>query len=251
MELDVSGKRTLITGASSGLGAQFARTLARSGARVALAARRTDKLAALADEIGAAGGQVICIPLDVADPQSISQCIAAVQQEWGGLDVVVNNAGITDIKPAIAYEAADFDSILDVNLRGAFLVAQQAALVMRENGGSIINIASILATRQAMHVSAYAISKAGVVQMTKVLALEWARYKIRVNAIAPGYVETAMNEGFWDTQAGKAMMQRIPQRRVGQPQELDAPLLLLACDASSYMTGSVIVVDGGHSIASI
>lgn len=251
MQLDLTGKRVLVTGASSGLGARFATVLARGGAKVAIAARRVDRLATLADELGSQGCAVEALAMDVGDPASIAAAVERLERTWGGIDVLVNNAGVTSIKPALDYTVEDFDSIVDVNLRGAFLVAQQVARVMRHTGGSIINIASILGLRQTGQVSAYAISKAGVVQMTKVLALEWARYGIRVNALAPGYIETELNEAFWQTEAGKAMIARIPQRRLGSAPDLDAPLLLLASDASSYMTGSVIVIDGGHSVSTL
>lgn len=253
MRLDVTGKRILVTGASSGLGAHFARVLANGGARVAIAARRTERLEDLAAELAAESAEVTPFALDVGDPASIVEGIAALAADWGGIDVLVNNAGIASTKPAIDYAAEDFDSIVDVNLRGAFLVARHVAQVMRDggNGGSIINIASILGLRQAGHVAAYAISKAGVVQMTKILALEWARFGIRVNALAPGYIQTELNEQVWETKSGQAMIQRIPQRRLGRPEELDASLFLLASDVSTYMTGSIVVIDGGHSVSTL
>lgn len=256
MKLDVAGKRVLVTGASSGLGAHFARILAQGGARVAIAARRLDRLEALEQELAGISDDVTVVELDVADPASIVRSMAELVATGGGIDVLVNNAGVTGVKAAIDYTVEDFDSIIDVNLRGAFLVAREAAQAMRkssagQSGGSIINIASILGLRQAGHVAAYAISKAGVVQMTKLLALEWARYGIRVNALAPGYIETELNDGFWSTDAGKALIGRVPQRRLGQAHELDAPLLMLASDASSYMTGSIIVIDGGHSVSGL
>jgi NAD(P)-dependent dehydrogenase (short-subunit alcohol dehydrogenase family) len=253
MRLDVTGKRILVTGASSGLGAHFARVLARGGARVAIGARRTERLEDLATELAAEGAEVVSFALDVGDQTSISDGIAALAADWGGIDVLVNNAGIASTKPAIDYAVEDFDSIVDVNLRGAFLVARHVAQAMRDygTGGSIINIASILGLRQAGQVAAYAISKAGVVQMTKVLALEWARFGIRVNALAPGYIQTELNERVWETESGQAMLKRIPQRRLGRPEELEAPLLLLASDASTYMTGSILVIDGGHSVSTL
>lgn len=256
MKLDVKGKRVLITGASSGLGAHFAQVLAQGGARLAIAARRRDRLEALEQELAGICDDITVIEMDVADPDSISRSFGDLTATWGGIDVLVNNAGITSVKAAIDYTVEDFDAIIDVNLRGAFLVARDVANVMRtdrsgQSGGSIINIASILGLRQAGHVAAYAMSKAGVVQMTKLLALEWARYGIRVNALAPGYIETDLNDGFWSTPAGQSLIGRVPQRRLGQAHELDAPLLMLASDASSFMTGSIIVVDGGHSVSGL
>ena len=252
MKLDISGKRVLITGASSGLGAHFAQVMAREGARVAMAARRIDRLEVAAGALREAGADVTTIALDVACPDSIDQAVNGLVGLWGGIDVLVNNAGVTRTKPAMDYNVADFDDIVDVNLRGAFLVAQRVGRAMRDQaGGSIVNVASILGLRQAGQVASYAISKAGIVQLTKVLGLEWARHGIRVNALAPGYLETELNEEFWQTAAGQAMIKRIPQRRLGALQDLDAPLLLLSSEASSYMTGAVIVVDGGHTVSTL
>ncbi|KQM21981.1 SDR family NAD(P)-dependent oxidoreductase [Novosphingobium sp. Leaf2] len=255
MKLDVTDKRVLITGASSGLGAHFAHVLAAGGARVAIAARRRDRLDTLARELTGTAAEVSVLELDVADPGSIARAMTELAEAWGGVDVVVNNAGVTQTRPAIDITADDFDAVLDVNLRGAFLVAREAARIMRRDGkgdgGAIINIASILGLRQAGHVTSYAISKAGVVQMTKQLALEWARFGIRVNALAPGYIETELNADFWGTDAGKALIARIPQRRLGRLDELDAPLLMLASDASRFMTGSIIVIDGGHAVSGL
>ncbi|MFA7588085.1 MAG: glucose 1-dehydrogenase [Novosphingobium sp.] len=252
MTLDISGKRVLITGASSGLGAHFAQVMAREGARVAMAARRIDRLEVAAGALREAGADVTTIALDVACPDSIDQAVNGLVGLWGGIDVLVNNAGVTRTKPAMDYNVADFDDIVDVNLRGAFLVAQRVGRAMRDQaGGSIVNVASILGLRQAGQVASYAISKAGIVQLTKVLGLEWARHGIRVNALAPGYLETELNEEFWQTAAGQAMIKRIPQRRLGALQDLDAPLLLLSSEASSYMTGAVIVVDGGHTVSTL
>lgn len=247
-------KAVFITGASSGIGAHLARVSADCGARVAMAARRVEDLRAMEAELltrGAAG--VLSLRLDVADEINARDAFRAAQEKFGGLDVLVNNAGVAAGNMAIDMKISEFDSILDVNLRGAFILAQEAARAWREQkrGGAIINIASVLGFRQAGGVSAYAMSKAALVQMTKVLALEWARYGIRVNAIAPGYFDTPMNEGYFSSEAGKTMIKRIPMRRVGDLGDLDGPFLLLATEASRFMTGAIIPVDGGHLVNSL
>jgi NAD(P)-dependent dehydrogenase (short-subunit alcohol dehydrogenase family) len=245
---DLSGKRVLVTGASSGLGSHFARTLAAQGAHVILAARRVQALERITSDILTCGGSAEPIILDVADPGSIARLV----EQIGRLDVLINNAGVTREVRALDTSEADWDAVIAVNLKGMFLMAQFAARLMREAGsGAIVNIASILGLRQAGGVLAYAVSKAGVIQMTKTLALELARFGIRVNALAPGYISTELNSSFWDGDAGKALINRVPMRRLGQPAELDGPLLLLASDASRFMTGSVVVADGGHLVSSL
>jgi len=240
----LKGKRALVTGASSGLGAHFAHLLAAHGAEVVIAARRVGALDALAEKIGTVGA-VHCVALDVTDTTSRAGLAEAV----GPIDILINNAGVAREGAALRHPEEDWDAVMDTNLKGLFYVAQALAPGMRERGGgSIINVASILGLRQAGGVVSYAVSKAGVIQLTKALALEWARYGIRVNALAPGYFETEINSGFWETEGGKALIQRIPQRRLGQLEDLDGPLLLLASDASRYMTGSVLTVDGGHLV---
>ncbi|SMX44152.1 SDR family NAD(P)-dependent oxidoreductase [Actibacterium lipolyticum] len=250
MNQNLSGKTILVTGASGGLGLHFARTLAADGAHVILAARRLDKVEAAAKEIAESGGSASAVALDVTDKASIDVAFAGPA---ANVDAVVNNAGISIAGAALDLTEEDFDAVIDTNLKGVFLVAQAAARAMntRGQGGSIVNIASVLGLRVAGHLSSYCASKAGVVQMTKALALEWARYGIRVNAICPGYFQTEINAGFFDTPAGEAMMKRIPQRRIGQLSDLDAPLKLLCSDGSGYMTGSVIAVDGGHLVSSM
>ena len=242
----LKGRKALVTGASSGLGAHFAQVLAAQGAEVTLGARRLAELQGVYEKITSGGGQAHAIRLDVTDAASVAEVCAEP------FDIVVNNAGISAAGPAMDYSEADWDRTMDTNLKGAFLVSQAAAQKMKDNGGgSIINIASILGLRVAGAVAAYATSKAALVQMTKATALEWARYGIRVNALCPGYIETPLNADFFATDAGQALIKRIPQRRLGRLQDLDGPLLLLASDAGAYMTGSEIAVDGGHLVSSL
>jgi len=249
----VAGKRIWVTGASSGLGRHFATLLAASGAEVAVSARRVDRLQDLVKETRAAGNVVLPFPCDVTDPVSIDQAAKGVRMGLGGLDVLINNAGTAGGGPMVATPVNEIDRILDTNLRGALLVAQAAARLMIEGGrgGAIVNIASILGFRVSPGVAPYVASKAGLVRATEALALEWARHGIRVNAIAPGYFATEINEGFLDSEAGQATLKRIPQRRIGTPSDLDAVLLLLAGDAAPYMTGATIPVDGGHLCSSL
>ncbi|EAU43087.1 Short-chain dehydrogenase/reductase SDR [Fulvimarina pelagi HTCC2506] len=248
MHFDLSGRTALVTGASSGLGEHFARVLAKAGAEVTLAARRLDALKENVDAIAGEGGKAKAVELDVTDEASVAKIFAN-----GPFDIVVNNAGVTLTHPAIKVEEAEWDKVVDTNLKGAFLVAQAAAKAMKEaeRGGSIVNIASILGLRVAGGVMPYSVSKAGLIQMTKAMALEWARYGIRVNALCPGYIETPLNADFFASEAGKALIKRIPQRRLGQNADLDGALLLLSSDAGAYMTGSELVVDGGHLVSSL
>lgn len=250
---DLAGRAALVTGASSGLGRHFALTLARAGAKVALAARRTDRLEDLRREIAAGGGEAVAIPLDVTDSASVTAAVADAGGRLGPLRVLVNNAGVVVSRGALEATEADWDGVVGTNLKGAWLVAQAAARHMAGHGqgGSIVNIASIAGLRVAGDLSAYAASKAGLMHLTRALALELARHKVRVNAIAPGYIETELNRGFFASRAGEALVKRIPQRRLGRAEELDGALLLLASDAGSYMTGSTLVVDGGHLQSSL
>lgn len=243
----LSGKIALVTGASGGLGAHFARRLAACGAEVMIAARRADAMAEVAAAIMAAGGRCSTVVLDVGDAGSIAAL------DLSRVDILVNNAGVVRDAPLLDQQEADWDAVIDTNLKGMFLMTQAVAgaMKLRGKGGSIINIASILGLRQAGAVLPYAVSKAGAIQMTKASALELARYGIRVNALAPGYLATDLNAEFWESDAGRAMLRRIPQRRLGRLEDLDGPLMLLASDLSAYMTGSVITVDGGHLVSSL
>jgi NAD(P)-dependent dehydrogenase (short-subunit alcohol dehydrogenase family) len=249
----LAGRHVLVTGASSGLGQHFSRLAARCGAHVTVGARRRDRLDVLVGELRAAGAaEVAALDLDVTDEASVS---VALQQAAAArpIDVLVNNAGISEGSPAIDLDQALFDAVIDTNLRGVWLMSQGAAKLWRESkrGGVIVNIASILSFRVTGSVPAYAASKAAVLQLTKALGLEWARYGIRVNALAPGYIETELNADFFASEAGQAMIRRIPTRRLGKPEDLDGAFLLLATDASGWMTGASIAVDGGHLVSSL
>ncbi len=251
MELRVDGKRALITGASSGFGRHFAMTLAKAGADVAIAARRVDRLDDLAGEIRETTGRAVhAVALDLADTGTISACAESTIRQLGGIDLLVNNAGTVVPKPSLKQTEADWDSVLDVNLKGAFFMAQAAARAMadQESGGAIVNISSLLAERVSKSEISYCVSKAGLSHMTRALAYEWAKYGIRVNAIAPGYVETDLNRAFLQSDAGQAMKKNLPIRRFGTPEDLDGALLYLCSGASSWTTGTVLTVDGGHAL---
>lgn len=243
----LTGKTALVTGASSGLGAHFARVLAGHGVIVTLAARRMDPMVALTAEITAAGGTAEALGLDVGDTDAVERVLSGRR-----FDILVNNAGIGDAGSALEQTTAQIDAMLDVNLKGAFHVARAVAAGMRDaGGGAIVNIASILAHRVTARTAAYAASKAGLLHLTRALALEWARHGIRVNALCPGYIETPINADFFATEAGATLIRRIPQRRLGRPEDLDGALLLLVSDAGRYITGADIVVDGGHLVTSL
>lgn len=246
----LKGKRAIVTGASGGLGNHFARTLAKAGAGVALAARRLGRLQALREEIEASGAKAYVVELDVTDVRSVTAGIAAAAQALGGVDILINNSGITVTKPALEQDEDDWRRVIDTNLTGAWNVAQACArqMVTQGTGGIIVNIASIAGQRVAGQIPGYCASKAGLIQLTKALALEWARHGIRVNALAPGYIETDINRDFFATAAGEALLKRVPQRRLGKPEDLDGALLLLAGEAGRFMTGSVVTVDGGHMV---
>jgi NAD(P)-dependent dehydrogenase (short-subunit alcohol dehydrogenase family) len=249
----LQGRCVLVTGASSGLGAHFAGLLADAGARVWLAARRTDRLQALQSELRARGHRVDSIALDVTAGERVAAAFDAMAAADALPDVVINNAGVGLGTPALETSEADWDQVLDTNLKGAWLVATEAArrLVAAGRAGSIVNIASILGERVGASVAPYAASKAALVHLTKALALEWARHGIRVNALAPGYIVTDINREFLASEPGEKMRKRIPQRRFGEPGDLDGPLLLLASDAGRYMTGALLAADGGHLVSGL
>jgi len=244
---DVSKEIILITGASQGLGRQFARTLSAHGAAVVLAARQTAKLKSLEEEIRAKGGRAAAVQMDVTDIASIGKAIDIAEAALGPVSVLVNNAGIAIEKLAVDQTEADWDSVINANLKGAYFLATEMArrMIARKQEGNIVNIASVLGFGVMKFLSPYTISKAGIIQATKVMALELAGNRIRVNALAPGYIDTEMNHDFWSTPAGEKLAKRIPQRRVGAESDLDGAIMLLASSASRYMTGSVVTVDGG------
>ncbi len=253
VNFSLEGKVVMVTGASSGFGQRFAPVLARCGAKLVVAARRRDPLLALEEEIENDGGRCLAVTMDVTDRSSIVAAFDQAEAAFGCVDVIVNNAGIGLSAPFLKVSELDWDRVMDTNLKGAFMVAQEGANRMNQQGkhGSIINIASVLGLRVTSHLSHYSASKAGLVQLTKSMALELATYGIRVNAICPGYILTDINREFFETEAGKRMIGRVPQKKLGEIDDLLGPLVLLASDASRYMTGSVLSVDGGHAVSSL
>jgi NAD(P)-dependent dehydrogenase (short-subunit alcohol dehydrogenase family) len=250
---DLTGEVAIVTGASSGIGRHLATLLGAAGAKVALAARRVALLDELAHEIAAARGEALPIACDVTSGDSVAAAVAAAENGLGPLSLLVNNAGVVVSKPLFEHNEEDWDYVIDTNLKGAWLMARQFArhLVERRRPGRIINISSVLASRTIGRVPAYCAAKAGLTHLTHVLAMELARYGILVNALAPGYVETDFNRAFFQTKAGKALIGRIPLKRLSRPEDLDGAMLLLASPAGAYITGAVIAVDGGHGVAAI
>lgn len=251
---DLSGRIALVTGASSGLGKHFAGILSDAGAKVVLAARRTDRLEALAAEIEAKGGEALAVSMDVTKADTIQAALAATIEKFGApADVIVNNSGLSREGWFTSMEEADFDLVMDTNTKGVWLVARTFAGALAKSGkpGSMINIASVAGKRVGYTMAAYCASKAACEHMTRAMAIEMARYGIRVNAIAPGYFETEINDSFLASDEGELMRKRIPMRRFGEHEELSGPLLLLASEAGSFMTGATVVVDGGHMWGSL
>jgi NAD(P)-dependent dehydrogenase (short-subunit alcohol dehydrogenase family) len=250
---DLAGEAALVTGASSGIGRHLAQLLAAAGAKVALAARRADQLAEAAREIEADGGVAEPFPCDVTRAASVSETVAAAELRFGALSILVNNAGVVTAKPLFEHTEADWDYVLDTNLKGAWLMAREfaARLVRSKRPGRIVNIASVLGSRTIARVPSYCAAKAGLIHLTRVLAMELAPHGILVNALAPGYVETDFNREFLRSEPGRKLIGRVPLRRVGQVDDLDGAMLLLASPAGAYITGAVIAVDGGHAVAAI
>lgn len=249
----LDGRAALVTGGSRGLGLSMARTLARAGAKVVLAARDEAKLAEAAELVRAEGGEVATVAMDVTVRDSVTAGVAAAEAALGPIRVLVNNSGIAVTKRLLDVDEDDWRRVIDTNLTGAWFVAQETACRMAAHGqgGSIVNISSLIGIRPMRHVIGYNASKAGLLQLTRVMAMELARNGIRVNALAPGYFETEMNLEFIETPGFQAMIERIPQRRLGREGDLDGPLLFFASDASRYVTGDIMLVDGGHNVAAI
>lgn len=248
--MDLKGSVAVVTGASGGLGAHFARLLAREGAAVAITARRVDRIQALADEIGASGGRAIALPLDVADAHAIAPALDRAQEALGTADILVNNAGVGGEGLALDLSIEEFDATFAVNVRGPFVAAREAARRMIAAGveGRIVNIASIASHTVLPGLSAYCSSKAAVAMLTRSLAREWARRGIAVNALCPGYIETDINADWWPTEGGQRQLKGFPRRRLMQAQDLDAAFLMLAGPAARAITGSVITIDDGQSL---
>ena len=256
--IDLSGRVAFVTGASSGLGAQFARTLAKAGAGVVLASRRIEKLKDLRARIEGEGGDAHVIELDVTDHDSIKSAVAHAETEMGSIDILVNNSGVSTTQRLQDVTPDDFDFIFDTNVKGAFFVAQEVGKRMLARsqgaapgsftGGRIINIASMAGLKVLPQIGAYSMSKAAVVQMTKAMALEWGRFGINVNALCPGYIDTEINHHHWATEQGQKLMAMLPRKRVGQPQDLDALLVMLASDQSHFVNGAVIAADDGFAV---
>lgn len=253
--IDLSGRVAMITGASSGLGLQFARTLAHAGAAVVLAGRRVERLKDLRSEIEAAGGDAHVVSLDVTSVDSIRAAVAHAETEVGSIDILINNSGVSSAERLLDVTEESFDHVFGTNTRGAFFMAQEVARRMLARvkgnapgvfaGGRIINIASAAGLRTVPQIGVYCMSKAAVIHMTRVMAVEWGRYGITTNAICPGYIHTEINEDHWETEAGQKLIRMLPRQRVGQPQDLDALLVMLCSAQSDFINGAVISADDG------
>jgi NAD(P)-dependent dehydrogenase (short-subunit alcohol dehydrogenase family) len=255
--IDLSGRVAFVSGASSGLGAQFAKTLSRAGAAVVLASRRVDKLKALRAQIDGEGGDAHVIELDVTRIDAIKSAVAHAETEVGSIDILVNNAGVSVAQRLQEVDEDTYDYLFDTNVKGAFFVAQevgkrmlaraQGAAPGNYTGGRIVNIASVAGLKAQPNLGAYGMSKAAVVQMTQAMAQEWGRFGINVNAICPGYIDTDINHHHWKTETGQKLIQTLPRKRVGQPQDLDALLVMLCSDQSHFINGAIISADDGFS----
>jgi len=256
--IDLSGRVALVTGASSGLGEQFARTLAKAGAAVVLAGRRTDRLKTLRAEIEGQGGDAHVVTLDVTDPDSIKSAVAHAETEMGTIDILINNSGVSTTQKLVDVTPDDYDFVMDTNTRGAFFVAQEVGkrMIARSRGaapgtftgGRIVNIASMAGLRVLSQIGVYAMSKAAVIHMTRAMALEWGRFGINVNAICPGYIDTEINHHHWQTEAGQKLVQMLPRKRVGDPKDLDTTLLMLCANESHFINGAIIQADDGFGL---
>ena len=257
-EIDLSGRVAFVTGASSGLGEQFARTLAAAGAGVVLAARRVERLKTLRAEIESQGGDAHVVELDVTDPDSIKAAVAHAETEMGAIDILINNSGVSSTQKLTDVKPEDFDFVMGTNTRGAFFMAQEVAkrMIARSKGeapgtftgGRIVNVASMAGLRVLSQIGVYCMSKAAVVHMTRAMALEWGRYGINVNAICPGYIDTEINHHHWQTEQGKKLIDMLPRKRIGQPQDLDSVLMMLVANESHFINGAIIQADDGFAV---
>ncbi len=257
-EIDLSGRVALVTGASSGLGAQFAKTLAKAGAAVVLASRRVDKLKDLCSEIEADGGDARAVQLDVTNTASIKAAVAHAETEMGSIDILVNNSGVSTTQRIQDVGEEDYDFVFNTNTKGAFFVAQEVGKRMLARakgtapgtftGGRIVNIASMAGLKVLPQIGVYCMSKAAVIHMTKAMAVEWGKYGINVNAICPGYIDTEINHHHWQTEQGQKLVQMLPRKRIGKPEDLDALLLMLCSDQSHFVNGAVIAADDGFGV---
>ena len=257
-QIDLSGRVAFVTGASSGLGAQFARTLSRAGAGVVLAARRVEQLKTLRAELESEGGDAHVVRLDVNDHDSIKSAVAHAETEMGTIDILVNNSGVSTSQKLVDVMPADFDHVFNTNTRGAFFVAQEVGkrMIARSRGaapgtftgGRIVNIAAMAGLRAFSQIGVYAMSKAAVVHMTRAMALEWGRFGINVNALCPGYIDTPLNHLHWQSESGQRLIQMMPRKRVGKPADLDAALMMLCSNESSFVNGAVLAADDGFGL---
>jgi NAD(P)-dependent dehydrogenase (short-subunit alcohol dehydrogenase family) len=256
MRTNLKEKVAFVTGASSGLGARFARVLAANGALTVLAARRVERLKDLRAEIEAEGGAAHVVEADVTQRASIQAAVDQAEREVGPIDILVNNSGVSTTQRLVDVTTVDFELVMDTNVKGAFFVAQEVAqrMIARSKGqadfrGRIVNIASVAGLQVLPQIGLYCMSKAAVIQMTKAQALEWGRYGINTNAICPGYIRTEINDAYWETDGGRKLMQMLPRRRLGRPEDLDGVLLLLVADESQFINGAIITADDGLSVS--
>ena len=257
-DIDLSGRVAFVTGASSGLGAQFARTLSQAGAAVVLAARRIERLKTLRAELESLGGDAHVVELDVTDPDSIKSAVAHAETEMGTIDILVNNSGVSTTQKLVDVSPDDFDYVMGTNTRGAFFVAQEVArrMIARSvgaapgtfTGGRIVNVASMAGMKVLSQIGVYCMSKAAVIHMTRAMALEWGKYGINVNALCPGYIDTEINHHHWQTEAGKKLMNMTPRKRVGKPADLDSALMMLCANQSHFINGAILSADDGFGV---
>ena len=257
-EIDLSGRVAFVTGASSGLGAQFAKTLARAGAAVVLASRRMERLKDLRAQIEGEGGDAHVVQLDVTDTASVKAAVAHAETEMGSIDILINNSGVSTTQRVADVSEDDYDFIFNTNVKGAFFVAQEVGKRMLARakgsapgtytGGRIVNIASMAGLKVLPQIGVYCMSKAAVIQMTKAMALEWGKFGVNVNAICPGYIDTEINHAHWQTEQGQKLVQMLPRKRVGKPEDLDTTLLMLCANQSHFINGAVIAADDGFGV---